>query len=324
MSTIRVIAIAVCAIFAALIGLVPATAAEPAAKTLFGNMRSPAKLAPQAVGFYTKGCLAGGVELPITGPTWQAMRLSRNRNWGHPVLVDYIKKMSAQATKAGWPGLLVGDMNQPRGGPMLTGHRSHQMGLDADIWLRPMPNRVLSTNERENMSAISMLDKKNKKQVDAKVWTKAHYGLIKTAASYPEVQRILVNPAIKKALCDGAGLNKSWLRKIRPWHGHHYHMHVRLFCPRGSKLCKAQAATKNDHGCGAELERWLNPPKPKKVAKKAKPKKKKKVVKKKRSPLVLSQLPAFCSDVLAKDNPNYKVIVRKVPVPRPRPSRRQS
>jgi penicillin-insensitive murein DD-endopeptidase len=41
----------------------------------------------------------------------------------------------------GWPGLLIGDMAQPRGGPMITGHESHQIGLDADIWLTPMPDR---------------------------------------------------------------------------------------------------------------------------------------------------------------------------------------
>ena len=39
---------------------------------------------PRSIGYYTHGCLAGGVALPINGPTWQVMRLSRNRNWGHP------------------------------------------------------------------------------------------------------------------------------------------------------------------------------------------------------------------------------------------------
>ena len=63
------------------------------------------------------------------------MRLSRNRNWGHPKLVEFLERLSAKGAKVGWPGLLVGDMAQPRGGPMLTGHASHQVGLDADIWL---------------------------------------------------------------------------------------------------------------------------------------------------------------------------------------------
>ena len=39
---------------------------------------------------------------------------------------------------------------------MITGHESHQIGLDADIWLTPMPNRLLTRKERDLM-ATSML-----------------------------------------------------------------------------------------------------------------------------------------------------------------------
>ena len=129
-----------------------------AAKELFGRKPTPAPLEARAIGFYAKGCLAGAQALPINGQTWQVMRLSRNRNWGHPQLIDVLKKLAAKVPKvAGWPGLLVGDMSQPRGGPMLTGHASHQVGLDADIWLTPMPNRELSRLEREEMSAVMMV-----------------------------------------------------------------------------------------------------------------------------------------------------------------------
>ena len=73
-------------------------------------------------------------------------------------MVALVKRLAAKAHKdAGWPGILVGDMSQPRGGPMFTGHASHQVGLDADIWLTPMPNRQLSRNEREEMSAVMMV-----------------------------------------------------------------------------------------------------------------------------------------------------------------------
>ena len=54
------------------------------AKKLFASKRSPADLKARSIGFYSRGCLAGGVALPINGPAWQVMRLSRNRNWGHP------------------------------------------------------------------------------------------------------------------------------------------------------------------------------------------------------------------------------------------------
>ena len=136
----------------------PVKRAGPPAKELFGAAKTPAPMAARAIGFYAKGCLAGAAALPIDGPAWQAMRLSRNRNWGHPELVALVEKLAVEAkAHDGWPGLLVGDLSQPRGGPMLTGHASHQVGLDADIWLTPMPDRRLTEKEREDLSATSML-----------------------------------------------------------------------------------------------------------------------------------------------------------------------
>ncbi|MEQ1670172.1 MAG: penicillin-insensitive murein endopeptidase, partial [Hyphomicrobium sp.] len=174
------------------------------AKQLFGAAKAPAPLAARAIGTYARGCLAGAVALPVDGPAWQAMRLSRNRNWGHPNLVKLVETLALDSKKQdNWPGLLVGDISQPRGGPMLTGHASHQLGLDADVWLTPMPDKRLSRKEREELSATSMLDSTDL-AVDPKVFTPGHVQLIKRAASYPEVERVLVHPAIKKALCEAA------------------------------------------------------------------------------------------------------------------------
>ncbi|MEM9574309.1 MAG: penicillin-insensitive murein endopeptidase, partial [Pseudomonadota bacterium] len=119
-----------------------------AAKELFGKTALPSLGAAQVHGFYSKGCVTGAVAMPTDGPTWQAMRLERNRRWGHPDLIALVQKLSRDAVADGWPGLLVGDISQPRGGPMLSGHASHQVGLDADIWLTKMPNRRLSKAER--------------------------------------------------------------------------------------------------------------------------------------------------------------------------------
>jgi penicillin-insensitive murein endopeptidase len=69
-----------------------------------------------AIGYYPHGCLQGGIELPKTGPTWQVMRVSRNRNWGHPELVQFLERFAPLAAEAtGWKGILIGDMAQPRG-----------------------------------------------------------------------------------------------------------------------------------------------------------------------------------------------------------------
>lgn len=235
------------------------------AKQLFGTVKSPAPLAARAVGWYAKGCLAGGKPIAVDGPGWQVMRLSRNRNWGHPKLVTLIERLARETTKAKeWPGLLVGDMSQPRGGPMISGHSSHQVGLDADIWLTPMPDRTLTRREREDMSAVSML--KNAGEVDPKVWGDGQVKLIKRAASYSEVERILVHPALKKALCEAAGTDRTWLRKVRPYFGHYYHFHVRIGCPKGSTNCQSQPPVPEGDGCGTELTDWLKrvAPKPKK------------------------------------------------------------
>src|SRR6476620_138483 len=141
------------------------------AKELFARRLKPADMQARSIGFYSHGCLAGGTALPINGKTWQVMRLSRNRNWGHPALIAFLERLADKAPKiSNWPGILVGDMSQPRGGPMLTGHASHQVGLDADIWLTPMPNRELTRQEREEMSA-TMVVAKSRTDIDPDVWT---------------------------------------------------------------------------------------------------------------------------------------------------------
>src|SRR5215467_6159769 len=186
----------------------------PSAKELFSAVKIPAAEAARSIGFYAKGCLAGAKALPTDGVAWQTMRLSRNRNWGHPNLIALIEKLAVEArAHDGWLGLLVGDISQPRGGPMPSGHASHQVGLDADIWLTPMPDRKLSRLEREEMSA-TMVVADDRLDVDPKVWTRAHFNVIKAAAQDPRVARIFVNAAIKKAMCREAGADRSWLSKL--------------------------------------------------------------------------------------------------------------
>jgi len=261
-----------------------------AAKQLFGREPSPARLAPRSIGFYAKGCLAGAEALPIDGPYWQVMRLSRNRNWGNPTLVAFLEHLAAKAHKLGWPGLLVGDMSQPRGGPMFTGHASHQIGLDADIWLTPMPNRTLTRAERENISAVQMV-RKDRLDIDPRVWTPEHLKVIRAAAEAPQVERIFVNAAIKKALCREATGNRQWLSKVRPMYGHDYHFHIRIKCPAGSAGCEPQTPPDDHEHCKpADLAYWFSDavlhPKPPKVPPKSKP------------PLTLADLPAACRTVL--------------------------
>jgi penicillin-insensitive murein DD-endopeptidase len=265
------------------------------AKKLFGRETTPAVLPSHAIGSYALGCMAGAHSLPVTGPNWQVMRTSRHRNWGLPQLINFLERFSAEAKQtAGWNGLLVGDMAQPRGGPMRTGHASHQIGLDADVWFTPMPDHVLTSAERENMVPFEMV--KGHYAINPDTWTQSRAMLIKTAATNPEVARIFVHPPIKAELCKWATGDRSWLAKVRPLFGHTFHFHVRLRCPAGMKSCENQWTPKpaDGTGCGKELAYWMSGEayRPKKRDPNAPP-----IIPK--PPLTLAGLPAECRAVVA-------------------------
>src|ERR1700730_2771873 len=237
------------------------------AKQLCGRQAVPAALAARTIGFYSRGCFAGGQALPVNGPAWEVMRLSRNRNWGHPALLAFLQRFAQKVPIVShWPGILVGDMSQPRGGPMLTGHASHQIGLDADIWFIPTPKRQSRRNAREEMSATHKVCA-DRPDIDRGVWAPTYLLVIRAAAQEPRVERIFVNGAIKKALCREAKGDRSWLAKIRPWYGHDYHFHVRITCPPGDSACTPQSPPPKSEGCAsADLAYWFTdpviPPKP--------------------------------------------------------------
>lgn len=260
------------------------------AKALFAAVPGPSAQSSEALGSYSRGCQAGAVQLPETGPTWQAMRLSRNRNWAQPRMLDFVQDLSRfAASLPGWEGLYVGDISQPRGGPV-QGHASHQIGLDADIWMLP-PNRLnLSPGEREQLSSISMR-RANGAYTNGN-WTTQHMELLRAAASDPRVARIFVFPGAKVAMCDWETGDRSWLNKVRPWYGHYSHFHVRLTCPSGDRSCEDQAPAPAGDGC-ADARRWvndiLNPPPPDPNAPRPTP----------RGELTMARLPAQCVDVLS-------------------------
>ena len=280
-----------------------ATPAEPAqpAKLLFGLAAGPSAGPSRPIGGYTKGCLAGAMALPFDGPGWQVMRLSRSRNWGMPVLVNYIERLSGDLRQLdGWRGLMIGDMSQPRGGPMLTGHASHQIGLDVDLWYSEMPNRSLSWKERETAQPVTLAYPKDT-HVIAAAWDAKYIRLLHRIVSYPEVERVFVHPSIKRKICEALpATDRAWLTKLRPWTGHNDHLHVRLSCPAGLAGCDAQKPVlAGDDGCGKELDAWMKRlstrPKPLPPGYKPPPPK---------PPMALEQLPPDCRQVLLDGNPN--------------------
>lgn len=225
------------------------------AKQLFARKREPLPMAARSIGKYSRGCLAGGMALPVNGPNWQVMRLSRNRNWAHPNMIRLLEHLSEKVPKIGWPGLLVGDMTQPRGGPMLTSHASHQIGLDADVWFTPMPDHELSLQEREEKLATNIVTE-DWSDVNPAIWSPVYIALLKIVAEEPEVERVLVNYAIKKALCRDVTKDRLWLTKIRIVFGHNYHFHIRMKCPADSPDCSPDPPTPTHDSCAEELAIW--------------------------------------------------------------------
>ncbi len=210
---------------------------------------------PQAIGAYTAGCIGGAVALPLEGEGYQVMRPSRNRYYGHPVLVRLVERLGRQTAARGGR-LLIGDLGQPRGGPMPNGHRSHQSGLDVDIWFLQQPrDRLLSRTEVERIEMPSMV-RADEGVLNGSRWSPRYRDALKQAALAPEVERIFVNPIIKQALC-ASETDRSWLYKLRPWWGHDAHFHIRLACPPGSDQCKAQKPIPPDDGCDADLAHWV-------------------------------------------------------------------
>jgi penicillin-insensitive murein endopeptidase len=240
-------------LLAAMFATVAASAQE------WGQVSTPTAGPPQSIGFYTAGCLQGAQALPLDGPGYEVIRISRNRYWGQPVTLDFIKMLSEKVRAAGQAPLYIGDIGQPRGGPAVSGHASHQTGLDADIWFERQPGPPLAPAQRENPRLRSLV-RADDNGIDDGVFTQQHVTLLRLAAEMPQLDRIFVNKWIKQRLCQTVTGNRAWLNKLVVWVGHDEHFHIRLHCPPGNPQCKPQAGYYADDGCGEPLDLWFTRP----------------------------------------------------------------
>jgi penicillin-insensitive murein endopeptidase len=219
----------------------------------------PIKGTPESIGTYTLGCLVGAESLFPNEPGLVVMRLNRGRFWGHPDLIKMLRDVGEKFRNQRKRDILVGDLSLAHGGPTITDHASHNSGLDVDIWLQSvkLENNNLSLEDRSSKSALSALDKDDK--IIKKLWGKNEITMIKLFTQNSRVQRVLINPYLKRDLCENRekyGLKDEWLRKIRPWFGHKDHLHVRLICPKNSPDCKPQAPTPPGNGCTGDNFNW--------------------------------------------------------------------
>jgi len=234
----------------ALAAAAPASSLAPASSPAPGPLRIIG-------GGTTGGCIAGAVRLPDRGPGFRTIHLGRSSFWGAPHTIRGIEALGRNAEQAGLGDLYVEDISHPRGGPLPGGHVSHQRGLDADVGLDPRPKPALTAATRESVELPSMV-RADRRGVDPRHWSPQVVLLLHIAASLPNVDRVLVNPAIKRQLCNEVQGDRAWLRLIRPWYGHAAHMHISFRCPLDQPECVQAAPPPPGDGCDATLQWWFD------------------------------------------------------------------
>jgi penicillin-insensitive murein endopeptidase len=250
----------------------------------WAKIREPRAGLGEPIGTYAAGCLSGAVPIPADGVGYASMRPSRHRLYAHASMRTYLEDLGHRLADLKMPLLLIGDVGPARGGPMLSGHNSHQIGLDADLWLR-MSFKRPTRAQRESWGAPSFVAHRKKLK---KNWGSTQVKLISLAADSPLVNRIFVSPPIKRYFCEHEA-TAPWLYKLRPWWGHEEHVHVRLDCPTGSTTCVPQPAlNSSDNGCGNELTWWFSEEADAQWKKLASDK----------SPRQFPELPAACAEML--------------------------
>lgn len=257
--------LAAAGLLALLCGALPAQAGSPWAQV---SVPTPGPAA--AIGGAASGCVGGAQALAETGPGYVNVRRARHRYFGHPKLLATVRDLGATMARRSDALMMVGDLSQPRGGRMASSHRSHQNGLDADIWftLAPSPEagrRLMDDRE----DPPSMVDSSG--LALSRAWGPEQRLLLETAARHPAIDRIFVNAAIKRALCQTTAGDRSWLHKVRPWFGHDAHFHLRLRCPPDSPQCEPQKPLPPGDGCNEDLSWWLSPEARRPLRKKSEP-----------------------------------------------------
>jgi penicillin-insensitive murein DD-endopeptidase len=229
--------------------------ADPWSNPTLMPSRGPA----QVIGMPWDGCIAGATRLPWRGAGYEVLRPEEHRTFGDSETVHFVERLGREAHAAGLPMFYVGDMAQPRGGPMPAYHVSHQTGVDVDIYLTLQTDPHLSLAARETLEPPIMV-KHDQSAIDPTRFGPGQVELLRLAASDPAVNRIFVNPAIKRALCEGYGGagrgDRSWLHRVRPWYGHEAHFHVRLNCPADSPLCENQPPIPPGDDCEPAIFAW--------------------------------------------------------------------
>ena len=251
--TVRLVRVVALLMLGATVPALAQTSPPPA------RITTPAPGPVRIVGGPGPGCIAGAVRLPDAAPGMQTVRVAGSSFWGHPDVIAALQLLGRRAQAAGLPDLYMNDISAPRGGKLPGGHASHQIGLDADVYLDiSAPRPILTAAGREAINPPGLV-RPDQRGIDPARWQPGHATLLKLAADLPGVDRVLVNAAIKRQLCtETPAAGRDWLRRVRPWYAHAAHMHIHFRCPAGQPECVDLPPIPAGDGCDASLQWWFD------------------------------------------------------------------
>jgi len=206
----------------------------------------------QAVNFYSRGTLVEGDVLPAEGAGFVKIHRPRNRGYGSYDLLEIIKDVSSrlQALYPSRDRIQVGDVSQVAGG-QISGHVSHQNGLDADIAFL----RVNQTEQHPDDTTGFRESFVEHGRLTANFDMPRNWAFAKLLIATGRVQRIFVNEVVRKAFCEHARQTgelesaAETIRRLRIAAGHTDHFHIRVTCPLNSPRCTPQEEVPAGDGC---------------------------------------------------------------------------
>ena len=223
---------------------------------LFSILSLPAiseDITSEPIGYYSSGSLTNGVGLPDSGPGYMKLFLQRHRAWGTQEMITMIIRSAADMNKL-FPDmdrLQVGDISQEGGGDVSDLHSSHQNGQDVDLTYYRKNQIEQPINHVNGFSEQMVINNRLSKNFD----TARNWEFIKRLHQNGDVQRIFVDPVIKKEFCRFARTKNELirhdeiLRSLRTLENHADHMHVRLRCPPQARVCVSQEDPPAGTGC---------------------------------------------------------------------------
>lgn len=206
----------------------------------------------QVRGFYSRGRLVSADLLPPDGFGFVKIHRPRNRGFGSFDLVQVLRETARQMQEL-FPSIdrvQIGDMSAEHGG-FISGHASHQNGLDADVAFLRL-NRTEQDPESTSGFHESFV---HNGFLTPNFDLARNWAYAKLLVATGRVQRVFVNEVVKRGLCayvaaqGGLETERETLRRLRVIRGHTDHFHVRVTCPAQSPDCAPQEEVPADPGC---------------------------------------------------------------------------